>query len=114
VSQQSSRVLKHDTGQDKAPAYARIAAIVRNRIVDGTYPPGSKLPPETQFCAEFGVSAMTLRKALSVLTDQGLVFAERGRGTYVRSLALTDTVFKLEQWGSDWFSSTTEIRLLGA
>lgn len=125
MSQQSSRVPKHDTGQldtdqqnpgqDKAPAYAKIATTVRKRIVDGTYPPGSKLPPETQFCAEFGVSPMTLRKALSVLADQGLVFAERGRGTYVRSLALTDTVFKLEQWGSDWFnSSTAEIRLLGA
>jgi GntR family transcriptional regulator len=100
--------------QTRAPAYAKIAALVRARIIDGTYPPGSKLPPEIQFCTEFGVSAMTLRKALSVLAEQGLVFAEKGRGTYIRSIALTDTVFKLEQLGTDWLSSSAEIRLLGA
>ncbi|MBN1322286.1 MAG: GntR family transcriptional regulator [Thermoleophilia bacterium] len=100
--------------QAGAPAYARIAALVRQRIADGTYAPGSKLPPETQFCTEFGVSAMTLRKALAILAHQGLVHAEKGRGTYIRSIALADTVFKLGQLGGDWLNDSVEIRLLGA
>ncbi len=108
-----------DDGSDRpsVPAYMRIADLIRARIADGIYAPGSKLPPETQFSAEFGVSPMTLRKALAVLANQGLVFAEKGRGTYTRSLALSDTVFSLEQLGSDWLhgaADSVEIRLLGA
>jgi GntR family transcriptional regulator len=100
--------------ETRLPAYLHIVSLIQERIADGTYAPGSKLPPETQFCMEFGVSAMTLRKALAVLADQGLVCAEKGRGTYIRSIALTDTVFKLDQLGTDWLNSTAEIRLLGA
>lgn len=96
------------------PAHARVAALIRQRIVDGIYEPGSKLPPEKQFCVEFGVSAMTLRKALATLTHQGLVHAEKGRGTYIRSIALADTVFKLGQLGTDWLNDSVEIRLLAA
>ncbi|NLO27620.1 MAG: GntR family transcriptional regulator [Actinobacteria bacterium] len=96
------------------PAYARVAALIRQRIVDGIYEPGSKLPPERQFCVEFGVSAMTLRKALATLTHQGLVHAEKGRGTYIRSIALVDTVFRLGQLGTDWLNDSVEIRLLAA
>ena len=96
------------------PAYARVAALIRQRIVDGIYEPGSKLPPERQFCVEFGVSAMTLRKALATLTHQGLVHAEKGRGTYIRSIALVDTVFRLGQLGPDWLNDSVEIRLLAA
>lgn len=115
MSDRQVHAIKKDaSAKGQVPAYAKIAALVRARIIDGTYPPGSKLPPEVQFCTEFGVSAMTLRKALAVLADQGLVFAEKGRGTYIRSIALTDTVFKLEQLGSDWLSGSGEIRLLGA
>ncbi len=102
------------TDEARVPAYMHIVSLIQERIADGTYAPGSKLPPETQFCTEFGVSAMTLRKALAVLADQGLVHAEKGRGTYIRSIALTDTVFKLEQLGIDWLNSSAEIRLLGA
>lgn len=96
------------------PAHARIAALIRRRVADGVYAPGSKLPPEKQFCTEFGVSAMTLRKALATLAHQGLVHAEKGRGTYIRSMALTDTVFRLRQLGNDWLNDAVEIRLLAA
>jgi DNA-binding GntR family transcriptional regulator len=98
---------------DRMPPYQRIAAIVSARIADGTYAPGSRLPAEPQFRSEFGVSLMTLRKALAVLADQGLVYAEKGRGTYIRTIALSDTVFKLEQLDTGWLDESTEIRLLG-
>lgn len=68
------------TGQDgeRVTAYQRIAATIAERIADGAYAPGSKLPPEPQFSAEFGVSLMTLRRALGLLTEQGLVYTEKG------------------------------------
>ncbi len=98
---------------DRLPPYQRIAAIISARVADGTYAPGSKLPAEPQFRTEFGVSLMTLRKALAVLADQGLVHAEKGRGTYIRTIALTDSIFKLEQPNNGWLDESTESRLLG-
>ena len=47
---------------------------------------GEQLPPETEFAARLGVSAMTLREALAMLRQQGVVETRRGRagGTFVR------------------------------
>ena len=98
----------------RVPAYLQIAAAISERIGEGVHGPGSRLPSESQFCAEFGVSAMTLRKALGVLAEQGLVYAEKGRGTFVRSLALGDTVFRLEELGSLWRDDSADIALLEA
>jgi GntR family transcriptional regulator len=100
--------------QPKVAAYLRIVSAISDRIASGTYPPGSRLPSESQFSAEFAVSAMTLRKALAILADQGLVCAEKGRGTFVRSITLTDTIFRLEQLDGAWLDDSPEIKLLAA
>ena len=52
----------------------------------GLFVDGEQLPPETEFAAQVGVSAMTLREALATLRQQGLVETRRGRtgGTFVR------------------------------
>jgi GntR family transcriptional regulator len=98
--------------RDVAP-YQKIAAVISERIANGVYAPGSRLPAEAQFSTEFGVTFMTLRKALAVLADQGLVYAQKGRGTFVRAISLADTVFRLEQFDSGWPDGSAEIKLLG-
>ncbi len=97
-----------------APVYLRIAHAISDRIVAGIYPPGTQLPSESRFTAEFGVSPMTLRRALATLAEQGLVYAEKGRGTFVRSLALGDSLFHLEQGDGKWLDDASEVRLLSA
>ena len=59
---------------------------VSQAIQLGLFVDGEQLPPETEFAAQLGVSAMTLREALSTLRQQGLVETRRGRtgGTFVR------------------------------
>src|SRR5215472_5566896 len=59
---------------------------VSHAIQLGLFVDGEQLPPETEFAAQLGVSAMTLREALAVLRQQGLVETRRGRtgGTFVR------------------------------
>jgi GntR family transcriptional regulator len=106
--------LDSESKQPKVAAYLQIVSTIADRIASGAYPAGSKLPSESQFSAEFEVSAMTLRKALAILADQGLVCAEKGRGTFVRSIALSDTVFRLEQLDGAWLDDTPEIKLLAA
>src|ERR1700704_4283985 len=59
---------------------------VSQAIQLGLFVDGEQLPPETEFAAQLGVSAMTLREALATLRQQGLVETKRGRtgGTFVR------------------------------
>ena len=59
---------------------------VSQAIQLGLFVDGEQLPPETEFAAQLGVSAMTLREALAILRQQGLVETKRGRtgGTFVR------------------------------
>jgi GntR family transcriptional regulator len=71
------------TAEDRQPKYLRIYAELRDRISSGQWPAGSPLPPQRDLAGEFGVSIMTLRQALQLLTDDGLVAARHGSGTYV-------------------------------
>jgi DNA-binding FadR family transcriptional regulator len=63
-----------------------VIARVSQAIQLGLFIDGEQLPAETEFAAQLGVSAMTLREALAVLRQQGLVETRRGRtgGTFVR------------------------------
>lgn len=65
------------------PAYVRIAGALRTRIREGALAAGDPLPPERELCVEFGVSRMTVRRALGVLEREGTVHREATRGTFV-------------------------------
>ncbi|MBN1320853.1 MAG: GntR family transcriptional regulator [Thermoleophilia bacterium] len=98
----------------RLPAYLHIVRTISDRIASGVYGPGAKLPSEAQLCVEFAVSPMTVRRALVMLADKGVVTAEQGRGTFVRSFDLSDSVFTLEQLTGEWLDGSTEVRLLSA
>lgn len=66
------------------PAYRQVAADLRDKINDGTYPGGSKLPSERTMIDSYGVSRITIREAIGLLRTEGLVAAEHGRGVFVR------------------------------
>src|SRR5215469_8268814 len=67
---------------DRQPKYLRIHSNLRERITSGHWPPGSPLPSQRELAAEFGVSIMTLRQALQLLTDEGLIETRHGSGTF--------------------------------
>ena len=69
---------------DAAPAYLQLARGLRERIEGGALAPGSALPAERELAARLGVSRATLRQALEVLGEAGLVRRQRGSGTFVR------------------------------
>lgn len=52
-------------------------------VADGDFPPGSRLPPEAELAAQANVSRLTLREAVKVLRDKGVLRVEQGRGTFV-------------------------------
>jgi GntR family transcriptional regulator len=67
----------------RQPKYLRIHGNLRERISSGQWRPGSPLPSQRELADEFGVSIMTLRQALQLLTDEGLVEPRHGSGTFV-------------------------------
>lgn len=69
----------------KPVKYAQIVAALRQQIADGTYPPGSLLPSETQLIEEFGVSRPTVVRALEELKLRGEIDREHGRGSFVKA-----------------------------
>lgn len=64
------------------PLHLRVQEGLRARLLDGTYPPQSRLPSEHALCAQFQVSRITVRQALAALQNEGLVQKIQGRGTF--------------------------------
>jgi GntR family transcriptional regulator len=65
------------------PPYVQIAGSLRGRIKDGTIPPGRRIPSLVELEQEFDVARDTLRKAIQVLKEEGLVETVQGMGTFV-------------------------------
>ena len=79
------------------PAYAQLVHILLGQIAAGAFRPGDRLPSEAQLCEWHGVSPMTVRRAINILADRGVVIAEQGRGTFVKPLELGTATFGLER-----------------
>src|SRR5437773_2189315 len=73
-----------DPASDRA-VYKQIADHLRDAIGRSRLHEGEQLPSEAQLMDHYGVARMTIRNALRVLLDEGLVTAEHGRGVYVRA-----------------------------
>ncbi|OEV04005.1 hypothetical protein AN219_37555 [Streptomyces nanshensis] len=66
--------------------YERIAAELRRRIKAGELSPGEQLPAETELAVQYDVSMPTVRHALELVRDEGLVEKRHGVGTFVRPM----------------------------
>ncbi|GAA3451266.1 GntR family transcriptional regulator [Dactylosporangium matsuzakiense] len=65
--------------------YRAIADRLRTRIGAGEYRAGCRFPPEAELAREFEVSQVTVRRALAVLREEGLIATRRGRPATVRA-----------------------------
>ena len=96
------------------PAYLYIANTIAEQIGAGVYRPGDQLPTEPQLRARFGVSPVTIRRAVNLLLDRGLVTTTRGRGTFVRALDMGEAVFRLHEITEMWTGESVDVLLLEA
>lgn len=67
--------------------YLRIKEFLKLGLADGRWAPGAVMPSESELVAQFGVSRMTVTRALRELQSEGLVTRAQGLGTYAAHLA---------------------------
>ena len=63
--------------------YVQVATDLADRIDKGEFPRGGRLPSETELAEHYGVAKMTVRRALDVLRDRGIIRTLHGRGSVV-------------------------------
>jgi DNA-binding GntR family transcriptional regulator len=100
---------------DFEPAYLRIANSLSDEIAAGVYRAGDQLPTEPQLRARHGVSPVTVRRAINILLDRGLVTTTQGKGTFVRSMDMGEAIFRLQEITDVWADDdSVEVQLLQA
>lgn len=65
------------------PPSRQLAAILRQQIKSGALPPHTRLPSILELAGQYEMAGVTVRKALNILKDEGLILAVPGMGTYV-------------------------------
>ena len=77
------------------PLYSQLVNIIKRNITAGTLVPGDLIPSESELCKTFDISRSTVRQAVSMLEDEGLVIRKQGRGTYVAEPKMSRKTEKL-------------------
>ena len=76
--------MNHVDHMNPIPLYTQLADILRGMITSGELQPRSPLPSESYLQQEQGISRGTVRTAVGILREEGLVVTIAGRGTFVR------------------------------
>jgi len=96
------------------PAYAQLVDILRLQIATGTLRPGDQLPSESQLCKLYRVSPMTVRRAINILVEQGVISTAQGSGTFVKAVDLGTATFDLHELQTLFSDRQTSVKLLEA
>lgn len=87
------------TAISPVPLHTQIREVLRRQILDGTYPPHSQMPSESQMMNSFGVSRITIRQALGDLQKEGLIFKVMGKGSFVAKPKAFQSLSRLQGFG---------------
>lgn len=77
------------------PVYLQIAELLARQIKAGYWRQGERLPTEAELAENLNVAVGTLRKALALLAEQGVLERVQGSGTYVKKVVGTRQIYEL-------------------
>ncbi len=69
--------------ESAVPLYFQVENLIKKYIESGNWKGGQKIPSEQELCKMFDVSRNTVRKAISDLIEEGILYIEHGKGTFV-------------------------------
>ncbi len=79
----------------RKPMYRQIADALRQHIQEGELKPGDALPTESTLQEAYGVSRVTVRQALKLLTEQNIIESIQGSGSYVKEERVNYDIYQL-------------------
>lgn len=80
------------------PLYVQLMEELETSIRNGVYKPGDKIMTEAEMAREYGVSLITVRKAVRSLMEKGLVVRKQGKGTFVTKPKYSRNMKKLQSF----------------
>ena len=80
------------------PLYVQLMEELETSIRNGVYKPGDKIMTEAEMAKEYGVSLVTVRKAVGSLMEKGLVVRKQGKGTFVTKPKYSRNMKKLQSF----------------
>ena len=86
------------------PIYIQIEEEIKRKIFLGEYKEGEAIPSERHLTEIFDVSRMTVRQSINNLVSSGLLYREKGRGTFVSSPKLEQSLNSLTSFTEDMLS----------
>jgi len=97
------------------PAYIQLGRILQEAVRRGALRPGQRIPSESELGRLFGLSRMTVRRALSLLVEGGLLESRRGSGTFVVNPRTDGGLFFVPDFHEEMRSrgGASQVRLLG-
>lgn len=81
--------------RSRVPLYIQVASVMRRRIETNQWLPGQKISTLVELEREFEVARVTVRQAIDVLRQEGLLHSQQGRGTFVAEKPISRHWFKL-------------------
>lgn len=85
-------------GSGPMPLYYQLKREIIEKIQSGEYQPDQKLPTESEFCEQYGVSKAPVRQALSELAAENYIYTIRGKGSFVLSGYVKQKADKLKSF----------------
>ena len=74
---------KDSTISYSSPIYLQLREVVRTKIEEGEYLPGTAIPSENEFSELYGINRLTVRNAIDALVTEGMLRRVQGKGVYV-------------------------------
>src|SRR6266850_5616520 len=89
------------SGAQESLLYSQVETVLASEISDGDLNVGDQLPTEDSLISRFGVSRITVRRAVQNLVSRGLVEIRRGKGTFVAAPKITQELTELSGFVED-------------
>lgn len=86
--------------KSQSPLYQQLMTRLKNDINAGAYPPGARIPSEQVLCETYGVSRVTVRKAMLDLVQEGLLLRRQGKGTFVADERLSRDLHQITSFST--------------
>lgn len=87
--------------KSKIPYYQQLYDILRDKISRGEWKPGDLIPAESEMTTLFEVSRNTIREVMDMLVNEGFIYRQQGRGSFVSQPTMEQGLFRIINFTED-------------